>query len=60
MLKGSNRRKEVWAAVEDLGNLTPRDIARAFRQSIENGQKAIRKQQKLAPKKELEALRRGH
>lgn len=59
MLNKSESRKDVWAAVGGLGNLTPRDIARAFRKSIQDGQDLIRKQQKLEKKEELSALRRG-
>lgn len=60
MLNKPEGRKEVWAAVENLSNLTPRGIARAFRKSIEDGQDVIRKRQKREPKEELKALRRGN
>ena len=59
MLNKPEGRKEVWAAVEELSNLTPRDIARAFRKSIEDGQSAVKKGQKQEVKEELRALRRG-
>lgn len=59
MLDRPESRKDVWAAVEGLGNLTPRDIARGFRKSIEAGQSAVIKAQKQNVKEELKALRRG-
>lgn len=52
-------KREVWRAIEDLGNLTPKDIVRAFRKSIEDGQEVVMKQQKRASKEELNAFRRG-
>lgn len=60
LLEDPQKKKEVWQAVESLANLSPRDIVRAFRKGIENKQAAIGKEQKLQPKKELDALRRGH